>query len=98
TPGKRHAAELAADALHRALTAAAGSDVELAAAREDRVAVAMSGGVDSAVAATLERERGSEVVAVTVKLWADPQTDGGKACCSPEAVRGARALAHSLGL
>jgi tRNA-specific 2-thiouridylase len=64
----------------------------------ERVAVAMSGGVDSAVAALLERERGAEVVCVTVKLWADPETDGAKACCSPEAVLGARGLAHSLGM
>jgi len=64
----------------------------------ERVAVAMSGGVDSAVAALLERERGAEVVGVTVKLWADPDTDGAKACCSPEAVLGARGLAHSLGI
>jgi tRNA-specific 2-thiouridylase len=64
----------------------------------ERVAVAMSGGVDSAVAALLERERGAEVVGVTVKLWADPETDGAKACCSPEAVLGARGLAHSLGI
>ncbi len=35
---------------------------------------------------------------MTVKLWADPETDGAKACCSPEAVLGARALAHSLGI
>ena len=58
----------------------------------------MSGGVDSAVAALLERERGAEVVGITVKLWADPETDGAKACCSPEAVLGARAVAHSLGI
>ncbi len=58
----------------------------------------MSGGVDSAVAALLERERGAEVVGITVKLWADPETDGAKACCSPEAVLGARGLAHSLGI
>ncbi len=58
----------------------------------------MSGGVDSAVAALLAREAGAEVVGVTVKLWTDPETDGAKACCSPEAVLGARALAHSLGL
>jgi tRNA-uridine 2-sulfurtransferase len=64
----------------------------------ERVAVAMSGGVDSAVAALLERERGAEVIGVTVKLWADPDTDGAKACCSPEAVLGARELAHSLGI
>jgi tRNA-specific 2-thiouridylase len=50
------------------------------------------------VAALLERERGAEVVGVTVKLWADPETDGAKACCSPEAVLGARALAHSIGV
>ena len=56
----------------------------------ERVLVAMSGGVDSAVAALLERERGAEVVGVTLKLWADPETDGAKACCSPEAVLGAR--------
>jgi len=58
----------------------------------------MSGGVDSAVAALLAREEGVEVVGVTVKLWTDPETDGAKACCSPEAVLGARALAHQLGI
>jgi tRNA-specific 2-thiouridylase len=102
TPAKRHAAQLAADALHRALAGAAASDRRLAppaGAADDgreRVLVAMSGGVDSAVAALLERERGAEVLAVTLKLWADPETDGAKACCSPEAVLGARAVAHSI--
>jgi tRNA-specific 2-thiouridylase len=107
TPAKRHAAQLATDALHRALSAAAASPCRLAVAASaggaeastaPRVAVAMSGGVDSAVAALLERERGAEVIGVTVKLWADPETDGAKACCSPEAVLGARALAHQLGM
>jgi tRNA-uridine 2-sulfurtransferase len=98
TPAKRHAARLAADALHRALAAAAASNEPLAGARSGRLLVAMSGGVDSAVAALLERERGAEVLGVTLKLWADPETDGDKACCSPEAVLGARALAHSLGI
>jgi tRNA-uridine 2-sulfurtransferase len=98
TPAKRHAAQLAADALHRALAQAAASAQTLAAPAGDRVLVAMSGGVDSAVAALLERERGAEVVGVTLKLWADPETDGAKACCSPEAVLGARALAHSIGV
>ena len=98
TPAKRHAAQLAADALHRALASAAASSERLAEPGERRVLVAMSGGVDSAVAALLERERGAEVVGVTVKLWADPETDGAKACCSPEAVLGARGLAHSLGI
>jgi tRNA-uridine 2-sulfurtransferase len=98
TPAKRHAAQLAADALHRALAGAAASSETLAASRPGRVLVAISGGVDSAVAALLERERGADVLAVTLKLWADPETDGAKACCSPEAVLGARAVAHSLGI
>ena len=63
----------------------------------ERVLVALSGGVDSAVAALREREAGRDVVAVTLKLWADQRTDGEKSCCSPEAVLGARRVAHSLG-
>ncbi len=98
TPGKQHAPRLAADAFHRALSEAAGSTARLGEPDPTRVLVALSGGVDSAVAALLERERGAEVVAVTLKLWADPETDGTRACCSPEAVQGARSLAHSLGL
>lgn len=98
TPAKRHAAQLAADALHRALAQAAASEQHLAPDRPGRVLVAMSGGVDSAVAALLERERGADVLGVTLKLWADRETDGTKACCSPEAVLGARAVAHSLGI
>ena len=49
----------------------------------ERVLVALSGGVDSAVAALRERERGAEVVAVTLKLWADRRTDAERSCCSP---------------
>ena len=64
----------------------------------ERVLVALSGGVDSAVAALRERERGAEVVAVTLKLWSDQRTDASKSCCSPLAVLGARGLAHSLGI
>jgi tRNA-specific 2-thiouridylase len=62
------------------------------------VLVGMSGGVDSAVAALLARRAGHDVVAVTLKLWADQGVDGTKSCCSPEAVIGARALAHSMDL
>ena len=98
TPANRHGPAFAADALHRALAGAAASGVRLAPEHGRRVLVAMSGGVDSAVAGLIERERGADVVAVTLKLWADPETDGTKACCSPEAVIGARRLAHSLGM
>jgi tRNA-specific 2-thiouridylase len=96
--GKRHAADLAADALHRAMGTMASSGTVLAEPAGERVLVAISGGVDSAVAALQERERGADVVAVTVKLWTDRVTDGAKACCSPEAVIGARRLAHSMGI
>ena len=92
--GKLHAADLAADALHRALGAAARADAALS-ATADRTLVAMSGGVDSAVAAM--RAEG-EAVAVTLELWRDPENDGERSCCSADAVRGARALAHRMGL
>ena len=91
---KRHAAELAADALHRALGHAARADAALAPAPGRRL-VALSGGVDSAVAALLS---GSRAVAVTLELWSDPENDGDSSCCSAQAVRSARAIAHGLGL
>jgi tRNA-specific 2-thiouridylase len=99
-PAKRHAAELAADALHRALGAAARAHAALSAPRDGkpRALVAMSGGVDSAVAALLTTREGEDVVGVTLELWSDPENDGDRSCCSAQAVRGARALAHSQGL
>ncbi|UTI62530.1 tRNA 2-thiouridine(34) synthase MnmA [Paraconexibacter antarcticus] len=97
--GKLHAADLASDALHRALGAAvrAGAAVPAPAGAE-RTLVAMSGGVDSAVAALLAAEGGAEVVTVTLELWADEDHDGSKSCCSADAVRGARSVAHRMGL
>ena len=96
SPGKFHAAALAADALHRALGQAA-ARVQADPAR-GRTLVAMSGGVDSAVAARLAADRGDEVVAVTLELWADPAADTARSCCSSEAVATARALAHRMGM
>ena len=81
--GKLHAADLASDALHRALGAAARADARIA-SRGDRTLVAMSGGVDSAVAAL---EADGEAVAVTLELWRDPENDGERSCCSADAVR-----------
>ncbi|MEA2248142.1 MAG: tRNA-uridine 2-sulfurtransferase [Solirubrobacteraceae bacterium] len=92
--GKLHAADIAADALARALGAAARANAAVPPA-PDRTLVAMSGGVDSAVAAL--RAPG-EAVAVTLELWRDPENDGERSCCSADAVRGARALAHRMGL
>ena len=98
SPSSRHAAELAADALHRAIGMAARDGAARLPADGRRTLVAMSGGVDSAAAAQLALEAGEEVVAVTLELWSDPATDGEKSCCSPQAVTGARALAHRMGL
>src|SRR3954451_4939869 len=94
SPGKLHAAELAADALHRALGLAARADAAVE-ADPGRVLVAMSGGVDSAVAALLT---GSDAVAVTLELWADEANDAEASCCSAHAVRVARSLARGMGM
>jgi tRNA-specific 2-thiouridylase len=49
------------------------------------------------VAALLSAREG-ETLAVTLELWADPENDGERSCCSASAVRGARAIAHRMGL
>ena len=82
---------LAVDALANAL-----AQVFHAEPRPDRVAVAMSGGVDSAVALL---RAGRRALGVTLRLWMDPAgPDGERACCSPSAVIAARAMCHELGL
>ena len=94
--GKLHAAELVADALHRALGAAcADAAVPLDAGR---TLVAMSGGVDSAVAGLLVKRAGRSAVAVTVELWRDEDNDAEASCCSADAVRLARSVAHRMGM
>jgi tRNA-specific 2-thiouridylase len=61
-----------------------------------RVAVAMSGGVDSAVALL---RVGPDAVGVTLRLWTDPEGPRSeRACCSPEAVIAARETCHHLGI
>jgi tRNA-specific 2-thiouridylase len=97
SPAKQHAAELASDALHRALGWAAREQAGLAHSPM-RTLVAMSGGVDSAVAALLVAEDGEQAVAVTLELWSDPENDGERSCCSAQAVRSARSLAHGMGM
>jgi tRNA-specific 2-thiouridylase len=60
-----------------------------------RVLVAMSGGVDSSVAAALALEAGHEVVGVTMKLWGGPSDTG---CCSVSDTDDARRVAQQLGI
>jgi tRNA-specific 2-thiouridylase len=82
---------LAVDALANAL-----APVFSAEANPERVAVAMSGGVDSAVALL---RAGPNALGVTLRLWMDPSgPDGERACCSPGAVIAARETCHRLGL
>ena len=64
--------------------------------RPGRVAVAMSGAVDSAVALV---RAGPNAIGVTLRLWQDPAApDTERACCSPAAVAAARAACHERGL
>ena len=60
-----------------------------------KVMVAMSGGVDSSVAAALACENGDEVVGVTLKLWGGESDSG---CCSVSDVDDARRAADALGI
>jgi len=64
------------------------------------VMVAMSGGVDSSAACLLMRDSGSEALGMTMRLWSDPDCSsaGANTCCSPQAIRDARSVCHSLGL
>jgi len=82
---------LAVDALANAL-----GPVFRAASSPGRVAVAMSGGVDSAVALLRALPN---AVGVTLRLWLDPAgPDSERACCSPESVIAARETCHRLGV
>jgi tRNA-uridine 2-sulfurtransferase len=83
--------ELTVDALANAL-----GPIFRASPKQGRVAVAMSGGVDSAVALL---RAGPDAIGVTLRLWLDPHgPNADRACCSPEAVLAARATCHGLGV
>ena len=71
--------------------------------KKTRVVVAMSGGVDSSVAAALLVEQGYDVVGIMLRLWAEEGSDAygqpnANRCCAPEAVADARAIAQMLGI
>src|SRR4051794_8077692 len=82
---------LAVDALANAI-----GPIFRAEPRSGRTAVAMSGGVDSAVALL---RAAPNAVGVTLRLWLDPDgPDSERACCSPASVIAARETCHALGL
>lgn len=66
--------------------------------RGDRVLVAMSGGVDSSVAAALLVEAGCDVVGVTMKLHGDGAEVPDRPCCSLDATSDARRVCEKLGI
>ena len=63
-----------------------------------RVVVAMSGGVDSSVAAALLAQQGYQVIGMMLRLWSEPGCDQDNRCCTPEAMAQARRVAGILNI
>src|ERR671939_1119936 len=67
--------------------------------KREKIVVAMSGGVDSSVAAALLKEQGHEVIGVTLQIWQESATQTrGAGCCSLGAVEDARRVAAKIGI
>lgn len=69
--------------------------------KHGRILVAMSGGVDSSIAALMLHEQGYEVIGVTMKTWDYAEASGGKritGCCDLDSINDARELAVSRGM
>jgi len=64
--------------------------------KQTRVVVAMSGGVDSSVAAALLVEQGYEVIGVMLRLWSESGQEAHNQCCTPDAMALARRVAAKL--
>jgi tRNA-uridine 2-sulfurtransferase len=61
-----------------------------------KVIVAMSGGVDSSVAAALLKEQGYEVMGMMLRLWSEPGKEDSNRCCTPDSMAQARRVAAKL--
>jgi tRNA-specific 2-thiouridylase len=61
-----------------------------------KVVVAMSGGVDSSVAAALLKEQGYDVIGMMLRLWSEPGKEDSNRCCTPDAMAQARRVAAKL--
>ena len=62
----------------------------------NKVVVAMSGGVDSSVAAALLKEQGYEVIGMMLRLWSEPGKEDTNRCCTPDSMAQARRVAAKL--
>jgi tRNA-specific 2-thiouridylase len=62
------------------------------------VVVAMSGGVDSSVAAALLVAAGYRVTGMMMRLWSEPGREGENRCCTPDQMAAARQVAHHLAI
>ena len=60
------------------------------------VVVAMSGGVDSSVAAALLKEQGYDVMGMMMRLWSEPGKEDSNRCCTPDSMGQARRVAAKL--
>jgi tRNA-uridine 2-sulfurtransferase len=63
-----------------------------------KVVVAMSGGVDSSVAAALLKEQGYEVIGMMLRLWSEPGKEDSNRCCTPDSMAQARRVAARLNI
>jgi len=61
-----------------------------------KVVIAMSGGVDSSVAAALLKQQGHEVIGMMMRLWSEPGKEESNRCCTPDAMAQARRVAGQL--
>jgi tRNA-specific 2-thiouridylase len=61
-----------------------------------KVVIAMSGGVDSSVAAAILKQQGYDVVGMMLRLWSEPGKEDSNRCCTPDAMALARRVATRL--
>jgi len=61
-----------------------------------KVVVAMSGGVDSSVAAALLKQQGYDVIGMMLRLWSEPGKEDSNRCCTPDSMAQARRVAAGL--
>ncbi len=63
-----------------------------------KVLVGMSGGVDSSVASVILKDKGYEVIGVTMQIWLARETSSFKTCCSLASIEDARRVAEEIGI